>query len=198
MSHPMLPATTLHDRMPMLPQERMNEAQRAAAAELAAGPRGGVKGPFIPLLRSPELMNRLQKVGEYLRFESALPTGVNEFVTLVVAREWTQQFEWAVHLPLAIKGGVAQEAVRSLAEGRRPEAMSADEALCYDFTVELIGRHGVADATFQRMVTRFGEQGLIDLVGLIGYFTTISMVLNVAHTPAQAGSAVEPLRSFPG
>ena len=93
------------DRMPPIPRERMTEAQRAAADELIAGPRKGVKGPFVPLLRSPELMARLQKVGEYLRFESALPPRLSEFATLVVARRWTQQFEWAVHVPLAIAAG---------------------------------------------------------------------------------------------
>ena len=90
------------DRMPPLPRERMTEAQRAAADELIAGPRKGVKGPFIPLLRSPELMARLQKVGEYLRFDSVLPPRLSEFTTLVVARHWTQQFEWFVHVQLAL------------------------------------------------------------------------------------------------
>src|SRR3954463_4128906 len=99
------------ERMPALRLEDMDEAQRAAAQELIAGPRGAVMGPFIPLLRSPELMNRLQKVGEYLRFQSALEPRVSEFVMLVVSRQWTQQFEWAVHVPLALKAGVKAEAV---------------------------------------------------------------------------------------
>src|SRR5919198_988265 len=172
------------DRMPPLEADKMNDAQRAAAAELAAGPRGGVKGPFIALLRSPELMERLQKVGEYLRFRSSLEPRVSEFIMLVVAREWTQQFEWSVHVPLALKAGLKPETVQSLAEARRPAAMAKDEELAYDFSEELLRTKGVSDATYRRALDHFGERGLVDLLGLIGYFATVSMVLNVAHTPA--------------
>ena len=116
-----LPAfTPLPDRMPPLADSAMDDVQRAAAAELIAGPRKGVKGPFIPLLRSPELMARLQKVGEYLRFGSALAPRVSEFATLVVSRLWTQQFEWFVHVPLAREAGTAQRTIDDLREGRRP------------------------------------------------------------------------------
>src|SRR5262252_8804262 len=104
------------DRMPPLTADKMNEAQRKAAAEMAAGPRKGVKGPFIPLIRSPELMDRLQKVGEYLRFQSALEPRISEFIMLVVSREWTQQFEWAVHVPLGGKAGLKEDVIDALAE----------------------------------------------------------------------------------
>src|SRR3954451_15046899 len=107
-------------RMPPLAREAMNDAQRAAADELTAGPRKGVKGPFIGLLRSPDLMARLQKVGEYLRFGSALPVRVSEFATLWVSRAWTQQFEWATHVPLALKAGTSPDTIESLALGKRP------------------------------------------------------------------------------
>src|SRR3977135_308661 len=107
----------LPERMPPLDPATMSEAQRKAAQELAAGPRGGVKGPFVPLLRSPDLMDRLQKVGEYLRFHSSLETRINEFLMLIVSRQWTQQFEWAVHVPLALKAGLAEQTVQHLAEG---------------------------------------------------------------------------------
>src|ERR1044071_9865799 len=102
---------TVHDRMPPLAREAMDDSQRAAADELIAGPRKGVKGPFIPLLRSPRLLAPLQKAGEYLRFDSALPRRVSEFATLVVARQWTQQFEWFTHVPLALKAGTAQATI---------------------------------------------------------------------------------------
>jgi len=174
----------------------MNEAQRKAAEELIAGPRKGVKGPFIPLLRSPELLARMQKVGEYLRFQSALSPRINEFVTLIVAREWTQEFEWFVHLPLAAKAGTSAETLDALGQGGRPPAMAEDETVAYDFTTELMARHGVCDATYARALATFGEQGVIDLVGLIGYFSAISMVLNVAHTPPEALTG-EPLAWFP-
>lgn len=184
------------DRMPPLELAQMNDAQRKAAEELIAGPRKGVKGPFIPLLRSPELLNRMQKVGEYLRFQSALGTRINEFVTLIVARAWTQEFEWFVHLPLAAKAGTAEQTLAALAEGRRPPAMAADEEVAYDFTTELLAHHGVCDATYARAVASFGEQGVMDVVGLIGYFTAISMVLNVAHTPPETLTG-PPLACFP-
>jgi 4-carboxymuconolactone decarboxylase len=189
--------TGLADRMPPLPREQMDDAQRAAADELTAGPRKGVKGPFIPLLRSPELMARLQKVGEYLRFESALPRRVNELVTLVVSRGWTQQLEWAAHVPLAMGAGTAPQTIEALREGRRPATMSREEELAYDFTIELVGSRGVSDATYRACVEAFGERGVIELVGLVGYFTTVSMVLNVAHTPREPGASVAPLPSLP-
>jgi 4-carboxymuconolactone decarboxylase len=187
----------MNDRMPPLQPGEMSLEQREAAAALAAGPRKGVFGPFVPLMRSPKLMDRLQKVGEHLRFGSALEPRVNEFVMLVVSRLWTQQFEWAVHYPLAIQAGLAPETADSLAAGRRPEAMKPDEALAYDFCDELHRNRGVCEATYRAAVERFGEQGVVDLVGLIGYFTTLSMVMNVAHTPAPAGTKVRPLQYNP-
>jgi 4-carboxymuconolactone decarboxylase len=187
----------LKDRMPLLPDNQMDAAQRAAAAELIAGPRKGVKGPFIPLLRSPVLMARLQKVGEYLRFESALPPRVSEFATLVVARHWTQQFEWFTHVPLALKAGTQQKTIEELGDGARPAGMSTEEALVYDFACELALNRGVCDETYRRAVEAFGERGVIDLVGTLGYFSWISMVLNVAHTPPESGSAIAALCPMP-
>jgi 4-carboxymuconolactone decarboxylase len=183
--------------MPPLAAERMTPAQKKAAAELAAGPRGGVRGPFIALLRSPELMDRLQKVGEYLRYQSVLDDRLNEFVMLIVARCWSQQFEWFVHYPLALKAGLERAAAQAIAEGRRPSGMAEDEALAYDFCEELFRTRGVSDDTYRRAVDALGEQGVIDLLGLIGYFTTVSMVMNVAHTPPPQDPAVSPLAPFP-
>jgi 4-carboxymuconolactone decarboxylase len=183
--------------MPPLADHEMDDAQRAAAAELIAGPRKAVKGPFIPLLRSPELLGRLQKVGEYLRFHSALPPRLSEFATLIVARRWTQQFEWFVHVPLARAAGTSQRTIDALHDGRRPDDMSADETLVYDFVVELLQQCGVADASYRTAVARFGERGVVDLVGLVGYFVMISMVLNVARTPAETPPGTPPLPSFP-
>ena len=187
----------LTDRMPPLAREQMDDAQRAAADALIAGPRKGVKGPFIPLLRSPELLSRLQKVGEYLRFDSALPPRLGEFATLVVARLWTQQFEWFVHVPLALKHGTSAQTIAALRAGRRPTTMAPDEALVYDFTVELTRHHGVSDASYRECVDRFGERAVVDLVGIVGYFALISMILNVAHTPPADVDGVEALPPLP-
>jgi 4-carboxymuconolactone decarboxylase len=181
------------DRLPPLPLDRLDPAQRAAADELIAGPRKGVKGPFIPLLRSPELLARVQKVGEYLRFGSALSTRVSEFATLVVACHFRQQFEWHVHVPLALKAGTRPEAIAALRDGRPPEGLDADEACAHGFAVELLQHHGVADTTYAAALQRFGERGVVDLTGLIGYFAMVSMVLNVAHTPPERAAGVEDL-----
>lgn len=185
------------DRMPPLAREHMDEAQRAAADELVAGPRKAVKGPFIPLLRSPELMARVQKVGEYLRFGGALPKRLTEFATLVVARAWTQQFEWFVHVPLALEAGTSAQAIGDLREGRRPHAMSDDEARVHDFVHELLVQRGVSDATYADAVAAFGERGVVELTSLVGYFAMLSMVLNVAHTPPEAAAGIEPLPPLP-
>jgi 4-carboxymuconolactone decarboxylase len=184
-------------RMPPLAREAMSEAQRAAADELIAGPRKGVKGPFIALLRSPELMGRLQRVGEYLRFNSAVPPRLSEFATLVVSRAWTQQFEWFMHVPLALKAGTSQRTLDELASGRRPTEMSDEEAAVYDFTTELITHYGVSAGTYREAVTRFGEQGVVDLVAIVGYFTLMSMELNVAQTPAEEVPEIQRLKPLP-
>jgi 4-carboxymuconolactone decarboxylase len=183
--------------MPPLPAGRMTDAQRKAAAEMIAGPRKGVKGPFIPLLRSPELMDRLQKVGEYLRFQSSLEQRISELIMLIVSRDWTQHFEWFVHVPLGRKAGISEDTVAALAEGRRPSGMSEDEELAYDFCVELLRNKGVSETTYRRAVMKFGENGVIDMIGVAGYFTTVSMVMNVAHSPPSDDKSVGALSPYP-
>jgi|SRR5438552_5589668 len=185
------------DRMPPLAAEKMNEAQRKAAAELTAGPRKGVKGPFVPLIRSPELMDRLQKVGEYLRFQSSLEQRISELIMLIVSREWTQHFEWSVHVPLGRKAGLASETIDAIAEGRRPSGMPVDEEIVYDFCDELLRTKGVSETTYRHAVKAFGENGVVDIVGVAGYFTTVSMVMNAAHTPPVPDGSVHALSPFP-
>ena len=185
----------MNDRLPPLAPHAMSEEQKAAAAELAAGPRGGVRGPFIALLRSPELMRRLQKVGEYLRYDSALDRRLSEFAMLIVARHLTQQFEWQVHFPLALQAGLAPETAETLAQGARPRTMREDEATLYDFCTELLRTHGVCEPTYQSAARSLGERALVELVALVGYFISVSLVLNVAHTSAAGGTG--PLEPFP-
>src|SRR3977135_3983321 len=169
--------------MPPLPAGEMTDAQRKAAEEMIAGPRRGVKGPFVPLLRSPELMDRPQEVGAYLRFQSSLDQRISELVMLVVSREWTQHFEWFVHVPLGRKAGISEDTITALAEGRRPSGMSEDEELAHDFCVELLRNKGVSETTYRRAVMKLGEKGVIDMIGVAGYFTTMSMVMNGAPSP---------------
>jgi 4-carboxymuconolactone decarboxylase len=182
----------MNDRMPPLAESQMDEAQRKATAALIAGPRKAVFGPFIPLMRSPDLLDRLQRVGEYLRFGSSIPPKLNEFAMLLVARHVSNQFEWAVHHPSAIKAGIARATLDLIEQGRYPVGMPEDEELVYDFCTELLSKHHVCDATYARALKAFGERGIMDLVGTVGYFVAICMVMNVAGTPAPA-SDVPPL-----
>ena len=151
--------SSLDDRLPLPAPELMTEAQRAAANDLIAGPRKGVKGPFIPLLRSPELMSRLQKVGEYLRFQSLLAPKLSEFATLCVARSWSQQFEWVMHVPLALKAGICKDTIDAIRDGRRPSSMSPADAAVHDFVAELQNTKGVAQATYDSVIAEVGDQG---------------------------------------
>ena len=190
------PYASAQDRMPPLGSDQMTEAQQKAAAELVAGPRGRVIGPFVPLLRSPEFMSRLQKTGEYLRFHSALGARLNEFVILLTARQWTQQFEWHAHYPIALKAGIKADVAQAVAEGRRPVGMAEDEEAVYDFCNELFLNQGVSDTTYAGAVTKFGEQGVIDMLGVAGYYSMLAMIMNVARTPLPDGAS-PPLRAFP-
>jgi 4-carboxymuconolactone decarboxylase len=169
--------------MPPIPLSQMDDAQRRAAEALIAGPRKGVFGPFIPLMRSPELMDRLQRVGEYLRFENAIPARLNELAIAITARHVRNAFEWAVHRPLAMKNGVPAAALDAIERGERPAELPGDDALVHDFVVELLRTHFVSDATYDAALTRFGERGVVDLVATVGYFMAISLVMNVAGTP---------------
>ena len=179
------------DRMPPIPAERLTPQQKAVSDELVSGPRGALAGPFVPLLRSPGLMARVQKVGEYLRFESGLPDRIKELAILVVARHWSQGYEWMFHLPLALKAGVERETAQAIAEGRRPVGMTAAEAAAYEFLVELNESKCVGDAAYARALEAFGEAGVVDLTGFAGYYTLLAMTMNVARTPS--GEAEIPL-----
>ncbi len=192
--------TSLHvsaqDRMPPLESDQMTEAQQKAVAEIAAGPRGRVIGPFVPLLRSPDFMSRLQKTGEYLRFHSALGARLNELVILLTARQWTQQFEWFAHYPIALKAGVTADIAQAIAVGHRPLGMAEDEKVVYDFCDELFRTQAVSDTIYARAVAKFGEQGVIDMLGVAGYYSMLAMIMNVARTPLPDG-ANPPLRALP-
>ena len=175
------------ERMARIAPENMTEAQRKAAAELAAGPRGEVRGPFNVLLRSPELMSPLQKVGEYLRFRCQLDRRIAEMATLIAARHWTQLYEWNAHHPLALKAGLKPEIADAIAEGRRPTGMAQDEEVVYDLLTEALQNRSVSDVTYERGLKQFGEQNLVDLLAIAGYYALLAMLLNVARTPLPEG-----------
>src|SRR5579863_1824657 len=184
------------DRMPAIPADQWTDLQKKAAAEITSGPRKELVGPFIPLLRSPEYMSRLQRVGEYLRYNTKLGPAISEFIILLMARQWTQQFEWYSHQALALKADIKPETIKSIAEGQRPVAMSPDQEMVYEFVTEIRLHQSVSDPVYERVKSRFGEQGVIDIAGLCGYYTTLAMLMNVARTPVPPGVPL-PLAPFP-
>ncbi len=184
------------DRMPPIPADKMTDAQNKASAELLSGPRKALDGPFVPLIRSPEFMTRLQKTGEYLRFNTKLGPSISEFIILITARHWTQQFEWDTHVGIAGKAGVKPEIIAAIAEGRRPVGMSLDEEMIHNFCTELLHNQCVSDDTYARVLNRFSEQGVIDITGLVGYYSLLGMVMNVARSPLPPGKT-PPLATFP-
>src|SRR5262249_60461545 len=126
-------------------------------------------------MRSPDLGNRLQKVGEYIRCKTALPLRLKEFAILITAREWTSQYEWYAHYPLAMKAGLNAKVADELALGKRPSAMRDDEAAVYEFCIQLHRTRNVDDGTFNHALALLGEQGVVDLIGVSGYYTAVSM-----------------------
>lgn len=185
------------ERLPLPPDSALNAAQREAARALIEGPRKGVYGPFLPLLRSPVLLDRVARMGEYLRFESVLDARVRELVICAVARHVSNQFEWTMHAPLARKAGVSEAAIEALRAGARPKDLRADEEAALDFTHELLQTNGTSDPTYAAALAAFGEQGVVELASLIGYFAMVSWVMNVARTPALASAAGPGLDAFP-
>lgn len=181
------------ERFPVLTLERMSPEQRRVAEAIMSGPRKSLEGPFNAWLRSPELADRLQRVGEYIRYQSSLPARLNEFAILITAREWTSQYEWFVHQPLALKAGLKPQVADDLAEGRRPSGMSADESAVYDFVTVLYRERAVPPAIYQAARDALSEQQIADLLGLLGYYAAVSMTLNVAEVPVPAAPPLKPL-----
>jgi 4-carboxymuconolactone decarboxylase len=180
------------DRLRPIPPEDWTDAQRAAAHDIVNGPRGALYGPFVPLLRSPELMGYAQRLGEYLRYRSAIGVRLSELAILVTAREWDQQVEWAIHAPIARQVGIPPDVIDAIAQRRRPPAMLIDEAVVYDFCVELHRDKRVSDRVYADALALFGEQGVVDLMGVNGYYTFLAMVMNTAQT-AVPPSDIAPL-----
>ena len=175
-------------RFKELDEGEMTEPQRAVYREICAGPRGRMGPPTNVLLRSPELANRTQKVGEYVRFGSSLPNRITEFAILITARYWSAQYEWYAHCPNALKAGLSPDVAAELALGERPSGMKDDEAAAYQFCTELHEHKNVSDAAFDAAVKQFGENGVVDLIGVSGYYTLVSMALNVTKKPLPAGT----------
>ncbi len=180
-------------RFELLTEATMTPRQRETYNGIVSGPRKGAVGPFNALLRSPDVADRVQKVGEYVRFHTTIPAPLNEMAILITGRFWSAQFEFWAHRRLARAAGLSDAIIGAIAEGRRPPAMSDDERIVYDFCTELFRDKAISDGTFKAAVDRFGEQGVIDLIAASGYYSIVSMVLNVDRYPLPAGEE-PPLR----
>jgi len=195
-------------RFKIVTQEEMTPAQRTLAQSIRSGPRASVAGsaansnngtlgsPFNVFLRSPELGEHLQQVGTYIRFKSTLGSKLNEFAILITARQWNAQYEWYAHHRLALQAGLDPTIAQAVSVGKRPDNMPADETIIYNFCQELHTLKRVSDATYQAAVQRFGEQGVMDLIAVNGYYVLVAMTLNVDRTPIPGDGAL-PLPKLP-
>ena len=186
-------------RFPVLTPATLTKEQAKMLKALLAGPRGSGKadkaamisalnrGPFNAWLRSPDLGDRLQKVGEYIRFGSSLPRHLNEFAIIITARYWTSQFEWFAHAAMAQDAGLDPKIVAAVAKNKRPAKMKDEETAVYAFCTQLHHKKKVSDKAYARVVELFGEQGAMDMIGACGYYTAVSMTLNVARVPIPDG-----------
>ena len=178
------------DRFKPLTWEQLTPAQKTMVNDVLSGARGSLGGPYNVLLRSPEMGNLAQTFGEYTRFRSTVPKRLNEMAILMTARWWLSQYEWTAHRTAAEQAGLSNDVIESLLAGRRPATMKSDEATVYEFCTELRERRRVSDQTFAAAKTLLGEQGVVDLVGVMAYYDLVSMALNVDRYPLPAGTAL--------
>ncbi|MBI4185062.1 MAG: carboxymuconolactone decarboxylase family protein [Proteobacteria bacterium] len=176
-------------RVPPVKPEELTPEQRRVYDAIAGGPRGRVRGPFTVLLHSPELADRVQALGEFVRFRSSLPARLSELAILATARAWTCQYEWLAHAPIAEKAGVAATTVAAIREGRRPDFASGDEAAVYDYAVALHRGRAVNASTYDAALRALGAPGLVELTALIGYYALLAMTLNAHQVPLPEGAA---------
>ena len=178
------------DRFKPLTWDQMSAEQKTMTTNLLSGPRRGLGGPFNVLLRSPEMGDLAQKFGEYARFRPALPAKLRELAIIVTARHWTAQYEWNAHRRAAEQAGISAAVIEAIANRKRPVGMQADEEAVYNFSSELLETKQVSDPTFKAAVDRFGEKGVVDMIGVMGYYQMVSMLLNVDRYPL--GNGVQP------
>ena len=172
------------ERFKTLSEDEMTAEQRRLVQAIVSGPRKQMRGgPFQALLRSPELGDIVQQFGAHIRFKGVLPDALKEFAILVTARHWTAQYEWVAHRRMGVAAGLDPAKADALAEGKRPDKMSADETAIYEFASELVRGGEVSDQSFAAVKERWGERGVVELILTVGYYTTVSMILNVHRHP---------------
>jgi 4-carboxymuconolactone decarboxylase len=174
-------------RFKPLSYDSMTPEQKTLVNNILSGPRTSLDGPFNVLLRSPEMGDLAQKFGAQMRYHSSLPPRLNEFVILITARYWVAQFEWQAHHKIALTAGLSPAIIDALSDGKRPASMQPDEAAVYNFCTEVLSTKQASDAAFQAAVEKFGERGVVDMLGVMGYYQFVSMLLNVDRYPLPDG-----------
>jgi 4-carboxymuconolactone decarboxylase len=187
----MLGLAAAQERLPMISADKLSDAQKKAVADIQGG-SFGVGGPFGALLREPKLAEQAVAMASYFRNEGVLGPKLTEFIILLAARDWSQQFEWTAHYSRALKAGLKQETINAIAEARRPPGMAEDEEIAYDFWSELEHNKSVSDATYDRALKKFGEAGVVSITALNGYYAMLAMILNVSRTPVLPANAQVP------
>ena len=178
------------DRFKPLKWDEMTPEQKTMMEHLVSGERRGAGGPFNVLLRSPEMEDIAQQFGASMRFHSSLPRKLNEMAIIITARHWTAQYEWSAHRTAAAQAGLNEPIIQAIAAGKRPGSMDADETTIYNFATELLNTKQVSDPVFKAVKDKFGERGVVDLIGVMGYYQFVSMLLNVDRYPL--GEGVKP------
>ena len=183
-----VPSSYAQDRMPPIPMDEMTKEQRSVVAKFEAE-RGSaiLRGPWVPLLRSPEVLGLMLDMRSHVRDRSLLSPTLTELAILIAAREWTQQYEWNAHAGAAERAGLKPAIIAAVGEGRRPRQMTEDEEILYDLCVELHRTKSVSDATYDRALTAFGQEGIVEAVAIEGYYALLAMIMNTARTPLPEG-----------
>jgi len=179
------------DRFKPLTWDQMTPEQKTMTMNLLTGPRRGLGGPFNVLLRSPEMGDLAQKLGEYARFRPAVPAKLRELAIIVTARHWTSHYEWYAHRRAASQAGLSEDIITAIANRKRPAGMQPDEEAVYNFATEMLETKQVSDATFKGVADRYGEKGVVDIIGVMGYYQMVSMLLNVDRYPLPSGTQPE-------
>jgi 4-carboxymuconolactone decarboxylase len=179
------------DRFKPMTWDEMNDAQKKLTMDTLTGPRRGLGGPMNVLLRSPEMGDLAMKFGEYSRFRPTVPAKLRELAIILTARHWTAQYEWNAHKNAAAQAGLSADIINAIANRKRPTGMQPDEEAVYNFVNELLETKQVSDATFKNVKDRFGEKGLVDVIGVMGWYQMVSMLLNVDRYPLANGAVPE-------
>lgn len=178
----------MRDRLPAPRDEDMSSRQRHIVGEIRSGPRGELVGPFTALLRSPDLCERLARVGEFIRYESVVANRHIELVILCTARHWHQDFEWGYHLPIALSEGVPVGTTDAIAAAREPDHADTEAAAVWRLASELLHRRQVSDGVYAEVTALLGEEQVVELAATVGYYTTLAFVMNTALTPPPRGA----------